>query len=253
VTTETDRRNAQEAAHVRLLRVLGAVDETWEAVIRLDPEFADAFAGLADTATRPDGLDAKSRALISLAVSASVTTLDPDGIRAAVQQVAASGGTRAEVVETVQLVSVLGVHSMVTGLPEITAAAARREQQIRPDGDLDAEQQSIREEFRSQRGYWSDMNQMLLQVDRRWFAAYTRFSSHPWMNGVLSPKLRELIYVAIDLSPTHLFTDGVGPHIDNAFHHGASVAELIETLEVTALVGMASMRAAAPVIMETFG
>lgn len=42
-------------------------------------------------------------------------------------------------------------------------------------------------------------------------------------------------------------------HIENAMRYGATVGELVETLEVTALSGIASLRAAAPLILEIFG
>lgn len=35
--------------------------------------------------------------------------------------------------------------------------------------------------------------------------------------------------------------------------YGATVGELVETLDVTALSGIASLRAAAPLILEIFG
>jgi len=41
-------------------------------------------------------------------------------------------------------------------------------------------------------------------------------------------------------------------HID-ALRYGATAAEIVETMQVTALVGIASVRAAAPVIREVFG
>nr|WP_241731729.1 carboxymuconolactone decarboxylase family protein [Microbacterium ginsengiterrae] len=96
------------------------------------------------------------------------------------------------------------------------------------------------------------MNETLLRADPDWFSAYTDYSSHPWVRGVLSPKVRELIYIAIDLSCTHLFDVGVRPHIENAIRYGATIEELVEVLAVIAPLGFASVRAAAPIIKDVF-
>ncbi|MFF0815013.1 carboxymuconolactone decarboxylase family protein [Rhodococcus sp. NPDC003318] len=237
----------------RLIRIAGELDESWESTLAIDDDFVGAYVDLAEVPENKAHLDPKSRALIALAVSASVTTLDPAGVRTAATAAARAGATREEALEAVHLVSVLGVHCMVTGIPELSAVAAAHGTQVVSDAPLDAEQERIRDEFRARRGYWSAMNETLLRVDATWFEAYTRYSSHPWVNGSLTPKLRELIYIAIDLSPTHLFTAGVRPHIENALRYGATVDEIVETLEVTALVGIASLRSAAPTIAEVFG
>ena len=250
---------AESAAHVRervaeaLKDLVGELDPQWQAAIDIDHEFVKAYIDLAQVPERKSRLDPVSRALISLAVSASVTTLDPAGIRTAAVQARRAGATRSQALEAVHLVSVLGVHSLVTGFPEVASVLEHRGEQLVGDQPLSEAQLEVKDHFQTKRGYWSGMNEMLLRVDQDMFAAYTDYSSHPWVHGELSPKLRELIYIAIDLSPTHLFTAGVGPHIENAIRYGATTEEIVETLEVTALVGISSLRTAAPIIQEIFG
>lgn len=236
----------------RLEAVVGEIDGSWGVALGIDSDFVSAFVDLAQVPAQSRVLDAKSRALIALAVSASVTTLDPAGIRTAAIQAARAGATREEALEAVQLVSVLGVHTLATGFPVLSEVLEAEGGCLVPETPVSERQERIRDRFREQRGYWSDLNEVQLRVDPDWFEAYTAYSSHPWLEGSLSPKLRELIYVAIDLSPTHLFTAGVRPHIENALRYGATPEELVETLEVTALVGIASHRAAAPVIRDVF-
>lgn len=233
--------------------LVGKLDPQWQAALEIDHEFVGAYLDLAQVPERKSRLDPISRALISLAVSASVTTLDPAGIRTAAVQAQRAGATREQALEAIHLVSVLGVHSLVTGFPELAKVLQKSGQELVDDQPLTADQQEVKASFETKRGYWSGMNEMLLRVDQDMFAAYTDYSSHPWVHGELSPKLRELIYIAIDLSPTHLFTAGVGPHIENAFRYGATTEEIVETLEVTALVGISSLRTAAPIIQDVFG
>lgn len=237
----------------RLQDLVGELDESWRAAVGIDADFVDAYIRLAQVPAQRGHLDDTERALIALAVSAAVTTLDPAGVHTAVVQAKRAGASRDECLEAIHLVSVLGVHSLVTGFPEVEQVASSRGEELVPTADLSEDQRRIKQDFTRDRGYWSPMNEMLLRVDASMFEAYTAYSSHPWRKGSLSPKLRELIYVAIDLSPTHLFTAGVGPHIENAFRYGATVGDLVTTLEVVALSGIASLRAAAPVIREVYG
>ncbi|GAA4046158.1 hypothetical protein GCM10023063_36590 [Arthrobacter methylotrophus] len=252
-TTAASDANVRECVAQALEGLIGSLDAQWQAAVDIDHDFVRAYIALAQVPERKSRLDPVSRALISLAVSASVTTLDPAGIRTAAVQAQRAGATRAQALEAIHLVSVLGVHSLVTGFPEVAAVLKGHGEQLVSEQPLSAAQLELKDHFETRRGYWSSMNEMLLRVDQDMFAAYTEYSSHPWVHGELSPKLRELIYIAIDLSPTHLFTAGVGPHIENAIRYGATTEEIVETLEVTALVGISSLRTSAPIIQEVFG
>ena len=56
---------------------------------------------------------------------------------------------------------------------------------------------------------------------------YLDFSSIPWKTGLLEPKIKELIYIAIDIATTHFFLSGTRIHIRNAIRHGAIKEEII--------------------------
>ncbi len=243
-----------DAVKPRLEAMAGTLDESLRAALEIDTDFVAAYLDLVQVPGRTWRLDDKTRALIMLAVTSAVTTLDSAGIRTAAEQAHRAGATRDEAMEAVHLVAVLGIHSYVTGIPPLAdVAEAQLGQKLVDEEPLTGERARIREAFTSQRGYWSPMNETLLRADPEWFRAYTNYSSHPWVHGVLSPKVRELIYIAIDLSCTHLFDTGVRPHIENALRYGATVEELIEVLAVIAPLGFASVRAAAPIVREIFG
>jgi alkylhydroperoxidase/carboxymuconolactone decarboxylase family protein YurZ len=63
-------------------------------------------------------------------------------------------------------------------------------------------------------------------------------------------KTVELICVAIDGSATHLFENGVRTHGVAAIRHGATIEEVIETLELASITGMQSMIAGVPILDE---
>ena len=72
----------------------------------------------------------------------------------------------------------------------------------------------------------------------------------PWKYGTLPPKIRELIYVAIDAATTHLYLPGLRTHIRNALAHGATVEEIMEVLQLTSALGIHTITEGVPVLLD---
>jgi alkylhydroperoxidase/carboxymuconolactone decarboxylase family protein YurZ len=62
--------------------------------------------------------------------------------------------------------------------------------------------------------------------------------------------VKELIYVAIDASTTHLYEPGVRQHIRNALGYGASKEEVMEVLELVSVLGIHACTLGVPVLLE---
>ena len=90
----------------------------------------------------------------------------------------------------------------------------------------------------------------MLTLDPDFFEAYLGFSSVPWRNGSLEPKLKELIYIAIDASTTHLYEPGLRQHIQNALRHGATAEEIMEVYELTSVLGIHTCTLGVPVLLD---
>ncbi|GAB3002256.1 carboxymuconolactone decarboxylase family protein [Amycolatopsis acidiphila] len=116
--------------------------------------------------------------------------------------------------------------------------------------ELTEEQRQLRERFVGERGYWNQFWEGLLSLDQEFFEAYLNFSAVPWRKGVLEPKIRELIYTAIDASTTHLYEPGLRQHIRNALGYGATKEEIMEVLELTSVLGIHTCTLGVPVLME---
>ncbi|GAA5161502.1 MULTISPECIES: carboxymuconolactone decarboxylase family protein [Amycolatopsis] len=116
--------------------------------------------------------------------------------------------------------------------------------------ELTEQQRELRERFVSERGYWNQFWEGLLSLDQEFFEAYLNFSAVPWRKGVLEPKVRELIYTAIDASTTHLYEPGLRQHIRNALGYGATKEEIMEVLELTSVLGIHTCTLGVPVLME---
>jgi alkylhydroperoxidase/carboxymuconolactone decarboxylase family protein YurZ len=114
----------------------------------------------------------------------------------------------------------------------------------------DDSRKALRDQFIEARGYWNEFWDGLLTLSPEFFEAYLAFSSVPWKTGVLEPKFKELIYIAIDASTTHLYEPGLRQHIRNALGYGASAAEIMEVLQLTSVLGIHTCTLGVPVLLE---
>ncbi len=101
----------------RFERDLGWWDECCEALLRIAPGFLRAYHGFAAAAWTSDVLEPKVKEFIALAVSASTTHLHEPAMRLHIRRSLAVGATSAEVMEVLQLTSVLGIHTCSIGMP----------------------------------------------------------------------------------------------------------------------------------------
>jgi alkylhydroperoxidase/carboxymuconolactone decarboxylase family protein YurZ len=118
--------------------------------------------------------------------------------------------------------------------------------------ELTERQRELRDAFISERGYWNEFWDGLLTLDPEFFQAYLQFSAVPWRHGTLEPKFKELIYVAIDASTTHLYEPGLRQHIRNAIKHGATREEVMEVLELVSVLGIHACTLGVPILLEEF-
>jgi alkylhydroperoxidase/carboxymuconolactone decarboxylase family protein YurZ len=111
-------------------------------------------------------------------------------------------------------------------------------------------QSCVRENFKRRRGYWNEDWERLLRINPGYVAAYLELSAYTAERGSLSPKTRELIYVATNCSPTHFFEQGVRQHARFARQYGASLQELIAVAMVVSTVGIQTYLLGAAVLEQ---
>jgi alkylhydroperoxidase/carboxymuconolactone decarboxylase family protein YurZ len=109
----------------------------------------------------------------------------------------------------------------------------------------------IKQDFIDARGYWSWGWDPLLDMAPEYFAAYAKLSSVPWKsNSVLSSKVKELLYIAIDSSTTHMYEPGLRIHIRNALGYGATRDEIMEVFQLTSVLGVHTMTMGVPALLD---
>jgi alkylhydroperoxidase/carboxymuconolactone decarboxylase family protein YurZ len=116
--------------------------------------------------------------------------------------------------------------------------------------DETSRRKELRDAFIDARGYWSPVFEGVLEIDPDFFESYVNFSSVPWRHGVLEPKVKELIYITVDVAATHLYAPGVRGHIREALRHGATAAEIMEVIELTSTLGIHAAVVGVPILVE---
>jgi len=83
---------------------------------------------------------------------------------------------------------------------------------------------------------WPDDLNPLLHARSSLLEAYLKLSSVPWRVGQLSPRLRELIYVAVDSVPQQFYPEGIRLHTSASYRAGAGETDVVSAISIAALV-----------------
>ena len=100
------------------------------------------------------------------------------------------------------------------------------------------------------KGDWNPLWDTLREWDPTFMEAYLAFRSVPHATGPLPPKMRELILIAINAATTHLYGPGVRRHIRNALDAGATREEILQTIQLTTVLGIHACNLAVPILAE---
>lgn len=223
----------------RFRELHGYADTAVELAADSDPAFFNRYLQLAAAAMDSGPLSPKFVQFALLAANASITHMNAEAARHNILRARELGATDVELREVLQISSVLGIHGYMVGstvmLEEASKAAGGNPTDRPPLGAREAE---IKARFIEGRKYWSSLLEDLLVASPPFWDAYAGFSSHPWCAGVLTPKEKELLYVAIDVQTTHLFEPGIRIHMANALRYGASREEIIQVAEIVSCMGI---------------
>lgn len=115
---------------------------------------------------------------------------------------------------------------------------------------LDARRIKLKEDFIKARGYWASLWDNILVLDPEFFEAYMHYSSAPLKTGALEPKVKELIFIAIDASTTHQHNQGLKVHLGNAKRFGATQAEIMEVYQIASVQGIHTLMLGVPMLIE---
>jgi alkylhydroperoxidase/carboxymuconolactone decarboxylase family protein YurZ len=208
-------------------------------IVRVEHVRAEALTLLEDSADG-EGLDAPTAALIELAVHASVTALDPDGIERHARRALDAGASPAQVHETLVVVSGLGVHSLMEGSRRV-AALLRERGDTALDEPLDEAREDLRARLQGDDPYWDDFERevpgyldSLLRLSPEAYEAFFAYTAVPWRTGAVRGRVKELMSMASDATPTHRYLPGMRLHLANALRLGAGRIAVLQTIDIAA-------------------
>ena len=202
-------------------------------------------------------LPALDRELVELGVASSCAVLDDDGTREHARRALELGATPAQVTEVLVTVSVLGMHTLTSGVP-VLADVLRDAGASEMTGELDDRRRALRERHVGDDGYWDAFEAHLpgfldglLRLAPETFDLFFAYSALPWRSGALSARLKEQLYVAIDSTPTHVYVPGLRLHAANALRLGTTLDELAEVLIVSSRGDEATARRAVEAVCSS--
>jgi alkylhydroperoxidase/carboxymuconolactone decarboxylase family protein YurZ len=248
-----DRKTGdRDALASALAEAFGRDDASFDAIAEMDPAIGRAYLGLAEATEKRGALEPKHRALISLALSATPTHLQERYTRIHMADAIAKGATHAEICEVLELASVLGIHGFIPGVKMMMERLGGIEgaRKKLPAKQLERAEEA-KKKFLAARGYMGDVWEANCLMAPDFVEAYATYSGVPWQTSALPSKIKEFIYIAIDLSPTHGDVGGATFHMNAAMdHHGATIDEVMEVFELIGLVGFQTHMMALPVLKD---
>lgn len=234
-----------------LSEALGIDHPSLAVIAEMDAPLATEFAAMARAVQASNVLSPKEQALIHIALNSAVVHLNSEMVRAYIAAALRHGATAGEIREVLELTSVLGIHGTIPGALILTEAeGGLDEMRANASPERTERAQAAHAAFEAKRGMLTPAWQACTYHVPALVEAYAGFSGVPWASDHLSPKMKELVYVAIDLMPQHTHMEGTKVHMKKARANGATDAEINSVLQMIALMGVQTHMLALPILKE---
>ena len=97
---------------------------------------------------------------------------------------------------------------------------------------------------------WDESWDSIAKLSPELFEASVNLIAVPRKKRHLSPKIQQLMSIAVDAASTHLYLPGIQKHIKAALKEGATQAEIIEVIELTGTLGIHACNIGVPLLVE---
>lgn len=197
------------------------------------------FVDLVTAAVAEEGspLSDLDRALVVVGLASSVTSLNPEAVREAIGAAYSAGASPEQIQEVVSVMSGLGVHSLMVSAANILAEGRSAGREL-TETLTPAEQEAWDRRVGSD-PFWQSMEaempgflRSMLKLSPIQFEAFFDYCAVPWRTRTVPARTKELLAMASDALPTHVFLPGFRLHLANAVKLGAGRAALLECLEL---------------------
>ncbi len=185
--------------------------------------------------------------LVSVAVNAACTNLNPDGTRRHIRQALDAGATRDEILQVLKMASLMAIHSCSLGAPILLEEA--RAAGLSAPRDFDDVPTPSCDKMRAA-GQWNDAWDPFVDLDPVWTDEFMATGVAEYGSGLMSPKVVELISIAFDVSYTHMYAPGTRRHIKSALKLGATIEEIMGVLKLCVVQGIQACNMGIPILEE---
>ncbi len=224
----------------------GPWDPALDQLREWDPKWAEACAKMSMNPWAKGVLPHKTIELISLALNAACTNLNPGGTRRHIRAALDAGATREEILMILKMASLLAIHSCSLGAPilleEAKAAGAQPQKKTKEPTPACDKMKEICQ--------WNEAWDPFLDLDPSWTDEFFAVGTGIYTGGVFSPKDVELLSIAFDASITHMYAPGTRRHIKAALKLGATMEEIMEVLKLCVSQGVQACNLGVPILAE---
>ena len=228
----------------------------------LDPDFFEKYLSFTDYPRKARVLSPKMIKLIAIAINSSVTLLYEPGLRAYIRHALNEGVTKEEILAVFQLVTLVGTHTCTTGMSILAEEYGKQLAKETKQGAASSSSKEVSERQAELLRKYSEKRagmppgermQKFAELDPDFFEEYLNLSDLPIKPDILSDKERELIWIAMDSSATHLFEPGMRAHIRYALELGVSKEEILAVFQLVSFIGFHSCTVGIPILAEEYG
>lgn len=222
----------------------------WDTILELDADIVDTYADYSSVAEKREVLPVKMRKLICVAIDSVTGCLNANGLKNHMKHSLQLGISVREILETLEITSMVGSCCYELGLPLLIESMQNRGVSLEAI-ELNDHQKELKKKFMDEHdGYWSAEKENILRLDPEYFETFSAFEDVPWKTGTLSPKEKELLYIAVHAAPVTLHQGQLKYHIDCALDRGATWQEVVEVLEIVSTLGIHAITMGVPILKE---
>ena len=119
------KKRASKTPHTDRQIAKGDWNPLWDTMREWDPEFMEAYFAFRNVPHRKGPLAPKVKEFIMIAINAATTHLYAPGTRRHIQNALRLGATRDELLEVIQLTTIMGIHTVNMAVPILAEELAK--------------------------------------------------------------------------------------------------------------------------------
>jgi alkylhydroperoxidase/carboxymuconolactone decarboxylase family protein YurZ len=224
----------------------GPWDPALEQLRQWDPDCAAACAKMTTNPWSAGILPRKFVELVSVALNAACTNLNPDGTRRHIRRALDAGASREEILFVLKAGALMSIHSCSLGAPILLEEATAAEAKPAPKSPAPT---PACDKMRAL-GQWNTAWDPFYSLDPIWTDEFFATATGMYAKGVMPPKQIELLSAALDASYTHMYAPGTRRHIKAALKLGATMEEIMEVLKLCVVQGVQACNLGVPILAE---